>query len=49
LKFSKRRDGCYRSCRTDRWRKTKCWTESDLVVLSTAVDRKSGVPIALLA
>jgi ATP-dependent DNA ligase len=40
---SKRRDSHYRSGRTDRWRKVKCWTKSELVVVGT------GAPIALLA
>jgi len=39
----------YRSGRTDRWRKVKCWTKSALVVVGTAVDKKTGAPIALLA
>ena len=39
----------YRSGRTDRWRKVKCWTKSELVVVGTAVDKKTGAPIALLA
>jgi ATP-dependent DNA ligase len=46
---SKRRDSYYRSGRTDRWRKVKCWTKSELVVVGTAVDKKTGAPIALLA
>jgi DNA ligase D-like protein (predicted ligase) len=46
---SKRRDSHYRSGRTDRWRKVKCWTKSELVVVGTAVDQKTGAPIALLA
>jgi ATP-dependent DNA ligase len=46
---SKRRDSRYRSGRTDRWRKVKCWTKSELVVVGTAVDKKTGAPIALLA
>ena len=46
---SKRRDSHYRSGRTDRWRKVKCWTKSELVVVGTAVDKKTGAPIALLA
>jgi hypothetical protein len=27
----------------------KCWTKSELVVVGTAVDKKTGAPIALLA
>ena len=46
---SKHRDSHYRSGRTDRWRKVKCWTKSELVVVGTAVDKKTGGPIALLA
>jgi DNA ligase D-like protein (predicted ligase) len=46
---SKRRDSRYKSGRTDRWRKIKCWTKSELVVLGTAVDKQSGARIALLA
>src|SRR4051794_29704270 len=46
---SKRVDSCYRSGRTDRWRKVKCWTESSLVLIGTEVDKRSGVPMALLA
>jgi ATP-dependent DNA ligase len=46
---SKRRDSRYRSGRSERWRKVKCWTRSDLIVVGTAVDSRSGSPIALLA
>jgi ATP-dependent DNA ligase len=46
---SKRRDSHYRSGLTDRWRKVKCWTKSELVVVGTAVDKKTGAPTALLA
>jgi DNA ligase D-like protein (predicted ligase) len=46
---SKRRESRYRSGRTDRWRKIKCWTRSELIVVGTAVDSRSGAPIALLA
>jgi DNA ligase D-like protein (predicted ligase) len=46
---SKRRDSHYRSGRTDRWRKVKCWTNGEFVVVGTAVDKKTGSPIALLA
>src|SRR5205085_2870671 len=33
----------------ERWLKIKCWTTSRLVVVGTAVDKRSGAPIALLA
>jgi DNA ligase D-like protein (predicted ligase) len=46
---SKRRDSRYRSGRTERWRKIKCWTTSELIVVGTALDKRSGAPIALLA
>ena len=46
---SKRRDSRYKSGRTDRWRKVKCWTKGEFVVLGTAIEKKSGAPIALLA
>ena len=46
---SKRRDSRYRSGRTDRWRKVKCWTKGEFFVVGTAVDKKTGAPIALLA
>jgi ATP-dependent DNA ligase len=42
-------DSHYRSHRTDRWRKVKCWTKRELVVVGAAVDKKTGAPIALLA
>jgi ATP-dependent DNA ligase len=46
---SKRCDSRYRGGRTDRWRKIKCWMRSELIVVGTAVDSKSGSPLALLA
>jgi bifunctional non-homologous end joining protein LigD len=46
---SKRRDSRYRSGRTDRWRKIKCWTQSQFIVLGTSIDKRTGSPIALLA
>jgi len=46
---SKHRDSHYRSGRTDRWRKVKCWTKSELVVIGTAVDKRTAAPIALFA
>ena len=45
---SKRLGSSYRSGRTDRWRKIKCWTEGQFVVLGTKLDRRTGAPIALL-
>jgi DNA ligase D-like protein (predicted ligase) len=46
---SKRRDSRYRSGRTDRWRKIKCWAHSDFIVVGTSIDKRTGSPIALLA
>ena len=39
---SKRRDSRYKSGRTDRWRKVKCRTKGEFVVLGTAIEKKSG-------
>jgi len=47
--ISKRRDSRYRSGRTDRWRKIKCWATGDFIVIGTAIDKRTGSPIALLA
>jgi bifunctional non-homologous end joining protein LigD len=44
-----RRDSRYKSGRTDRWRKIKCWTKASSSSSATAIDKKSGAPIALLA
>jgi len=46
---SKRRDSHYRSRRSDRWRKIKCWTRSELILIGTEVDKRSRAPVALLA
>lgn len=46
---SKRHDSRCRSGRTDRWRKIKSWTKSEFRVVGTAVEKKTGAPIALLA
>jgi ATP-dependent DNA ligase len=46
---SKRLGSHYRSGRVDTWRKTKCWTESSLILIGTEIDKRSGVPVALLA
>jgi ATP-dependent DNA ligase len=42
-------DDRYRSGRTDRWRKIRCWTKGEFLVVGTAVDKKAGAPTALLA
>ena len=47
--MSKRLGSHYRSGRVDSWCKTKCWTESALVLIGTEVDKRSGAPMALLA
>jgi bifunctional non-homologous end joining protein LigD len=39
----------YRSGRSKTWRKTKCFTESSLLLIGTARDRKTKAPLALLA
>src|SRR4051794_33423822 len=39
----------HRGGRVDTWRKTKCWTESTLVLIGTEIDKRSGAPVALLA
>ena len=39
----------YRSGRTKTWLKTKCFTESDFIVIGTDRDRKTGALRALLA
>jgi bifunctional non-homologous end joining protein LigD len=39
----------YRSGRSTTWLKTKCFTESTLVIIGTDRDRKTGAPKALLA
>lgn len=39
----------YRSGRSKTWLTTKCFTESALVIIGTARDRKTGAPLALLA
>src|SRR6188508_1044893 len=46
---SKRLGSSYRSGRTDRWRKIKCWTENQFVIVGTEIDSRSGAPVALLA
>ena len=46
---SKRVGSRYRSGRVGTWRKTKCWTESALVLIGTEIDKRSGAPVALLA
>ena len=47
--MSKRLGSSYRSGRTDRWRKVKCWMESQFVIVGTEIDSRSGAPVALLA
>src|SRR5689334_6750978 len=47
--ISKRRDSRYRSGRTYRWRKIKCWATGDFIIIGTAIDKRTGSPIALLA
>ena len=39
----------YRSGRSKTWLKSKCFTESDLVIIGTDRDRKTGALRALLA
>jgi ATP-dependent DNA ligase len=39
----------YRSGRSKTWLKTKCFVESDLILLGIDRDRKTGAPRALLA
>jgi len=39
----------YRSGRSKTWLKTKCFTESSLLLIGTARDRKTKAPLALLA
>jgi bifunctional non-homologous end joining protein LigD len=39
----------YRSGRSKTWLKTKCFTESSLVIIGTARDRKTKAPLALMA
>jgi len=39
----------YRSGRSKTWLKTKCFTESSLVIVGIARDRKTKAPVALLA
>jgi ATP-dependent DNA ligase len=46
---SKRLGSHYRSGRVDTWRKVKCWSESALVLIGTALDKRSGAPVGLLA
>jgi ATP-dependent DNA ligase len=46
---SKRADAPYRSGRTKTWLKTKCFTESEFILLGIDRDRKSGAPRAILA
>ena len=46
---SKLAASCYRSGRSNTWLKTKCYTESSLVVVGTDRDRKTGALRALLA
>jgi len=45
---SKRADSIYRSGPSRRWLKTKCWTESDFLIVGTEIDRR-GIPMAILA
>jgi DNA ligase D-like protein (predicted ligase) len=46
---SKLRSSPYRSGRSKTWLKTKCFIESDLILLGIDRDRKTGAPRALLA
>jgi len=46
---SKQASAPYRSGRTKTWRKTKCFAETELVVIGTDRDRKTGAIRALLA
>ena len=46
---SKRADAPYRSGRSKTWRKTKCFTEGEFILLGIDRDRRSGAPRALLA
>jgi ATP-dependent DNA ligase len=46
---SKRLGSHYRSGRVDTWRKIKCWAESELILIGTELDKRSGAPVALLA
>jgi bifunctional non-homologous end joining protein LigD len=39
----------FRSGRSKTWLKTKCFTESSLLIIGTARDRKTKAPLALLA
>jgi len=45
---SKRADSVYRSGPSKRWVKTKCWTESDFLIVGAEIDRR-GIPMAILA
>jgi ATP-dependent DNA ligase len=47
--ISKRASSPYRSGRTKTWLKTKCFTESKLILLGVDRDRKTGAARALLA
>jgi ATP-dependent DNA ligase len=47
--ISKRVGSHYRSGRVNTWRKIKCWTETELILIGTELDKRSGVPVALLA
>jgi bifunctional non-homologous end joining protein LigD len=47
--ISKRAGSHYRSGRVDTWRKIKRWAESELVLIGTELDKRSGAPVALLA
>ena len=46
---SKRLGSPYRSGRVETWRKIKCSTQSDLILIGTEIDKRSGAPLALLA
>jgi bifunctional non-homologous end joining protein LigD len=46
---SKHLDSAYRSGQSKNWLKTKCFTESEFVVIGMDVDAKTGAPRALLA
>jgi len=46
---SKRLGSPYRSGRADTWRKTKCVTEEEMILVGTKLDSRTGSPMALLA
>jgi ATP-dependent DNA ligase len=45
---SKRADSFYRGGPSRRWLKTKCWTESEFLVVGAEIDSR-GLPVARLA